>query len=145
MLTTPHTLVGSAIAVTIPNPFISIPLAVGSHFVMDQIPHWQETLYPYKPTTATYVRVAIDLSLSFLLVIYISSLHQNSAGIIWLTAFASNIPDLDSLLSFIPSIVNNKIFKKYWDWHCRIQNETSSLLGLIPQVFISLISVYFIR
>src|SRR5258708_30495601 len=40
MLETPHVAVGVAIASKIPNPFISIPLAFASHFLLDVTPHW---------------------------------------------------------------------------------------------------------
>lgn len=40
MTATAHALVAAAIARAIPNPYLSIPLAFGSHFIMDAIPHW---------------------------------------------------------------------------------------------------------
>lgn len=40
MLLTPHTFVGAAIAVAVPNPLIAVPLAFVSHFVGDLVPHW---------------------------------------------------------------------------------------------------------
>lgn len=48
MLITPHALTGAAITVLVPNPLVSVPLAIGSHFVLDMIPHWQETLYSWQ-------------------------------------------------------------------------------------------------
>lgn len=45
MLETPHVAVGVAIASKIPNPFIAIPLAFASHFVLDKVPHWNPHLY----------------------------------------------------------------------------------------------------
>lgn len=141
MLTTPHSLAGATIAVLAPNPFISIPLAIGSHFILDSIPHWQETLYPYKPSKDTWLRLPIDAALSIVLVWWIAQAHQNIVTIIWFSAFAANIPDLDSAVIFIPSILKVRIIKTYWDWHCRIQRETSSLVGLIPQIVVCLFSL----
>src|SRR5260370_40338945 len=40
MLETPHVAVAAAIASKIPNPFISIPLSLISHFALDVTPHW---------------------------------------------------------------------------------------------------------
>jgi hypothetical protein len=40
MTATAHALVSGAIAAAIPNPYISLPLAFISHFIMDAIPHW---------------------------------------------------------------------------------------------------------
>lgn len=40
MIATAHALVGAAIARAVPNPYIALPLAVCSHFIMDAVPHW---------------------------------------------------------------------------------------------------------
>lgn len=40
MTATAHALVAGAIARAIPNPYIALPLAFCSHFIMDCIPHW---------------------------------------------------------------------------------------------------------
>ncbi len=40
MTATAHALVAAAIARAIPNPYLSIPLAFGSHFILDAVPHW---------------------------------------------------------------------------------------------------------
>ncbi len=44
MLETPHVAVGAAIASKIPNPLISIPLSLASHFLLDRVPHWNPHL-----------------------------------------------------------------------------------------------------
>lgn len=142
MLITPHSLVGATIAVLIPNPVIAIPVATGSHFVLDAIPHWQETLYPYKPVKQTWLRIIIDLSISLFLISMISKLHPNISFIIWITAISSNIPDLDSILLLVPRLLKTKILKKYWDWHCKIQHETTSISGVVTQVIISLFCLF---
>lgn len=40
MLLTPHTIVGVAIATTVPNPFVAVPLSFLMHFMGDLVPHW---------------------------------------------------------------------------------------------------------
>lgn len=40
MTATAHALVSAAIARAVPNPYLSIPLAITSHFIMDAVPHW---------------------------------------------------------------------------------------------------------
>jgi hypothetical protein len=40
MTATAHALVSAAIARAVPNPYLAIPLAITSHFIMDAIPHW---------------------------------------------------------------------------------------------------------
>jgi hypothetical protein len=40
MLSLAHTATGAFIATVIPNPFISTPLILISHYIEDKIPHW---------------------------------------------------------------------------------------------------------
>ena len=40
MTATAHAIVAAAIAGAVPNPYLAIPLAITSHFIMDAIPHW---------------------------------------------------------------------------------------------------------
>jgi hypothetical protein len=44
MLELPHVAVGAAIATFIPNPLISVPVSIASHFIGDYIPHWNPHL-----------------------------------------------------------------------------------------------------
>lgn len=44
MLETPHVLIGAAIATKVGNPFLAIPLAFASHFVLETVPHWNPHL-----------------------------------------------------------------------------------------------------
>jgi hypothetical protein len=65
MLLTPHTIVGVAIASTIPNPYIAVPTAFAFHFLGDLVPHWDycrlsnnDILDKYYP-----LKIMADLSL----------------------------------------------------------------------------------
>lgn len=142
MLITPHALTGAAIGVLVPNPIVSIPIVIGSHFILDMVPHWQETLYPYKPNKFTWVRVPLDLFLALSLIYLIVQVHPAISSLIWVSAFSATIPDLDSLVSLSPNFLKNKAIKAYWDWHNQIQKETSSLLGLLPQLLWSLLCLF---
>ncbi len=145
MLTTPHTATGIAIGVLLPNPVIALPLAFVSHFVLDQIPHWQETLYPYEPNRMTWIRVPIDLAVSVFLVTWAASLHPGLTGNIWLSAFVANLPDFDSAVSLNRDFLKEKLVKRFWDWHNSIQRETSSWVGLLPQLAVLLLSIFLFR
>lgn len=133
MLTTPHAIAGATIGALLPDPLLAIPLAVASHFVLDSIPHWQETLAPYIPTRKTYIRIPLDIALAIGLTMVIAHWHPESASIIWLAALAANLPDLDSIVVVIPRLKTGLI-KQFWDWHCRIQRETRSLWGVLTQL-----------
>jgi hypothetical protein len=144
MLATPHATTGAVIGALIPNPLLVVPLAIGSHFVLDSIPHWQETLAPYIPTKKTYIRLPIDIVLAATLVWLMTRWQPSSSGTIWLGATVANVPDLDSVVVLIPKLKQGLI-KKYWDWHCKIQRETSSMWGVLTQfvaIAIGLVVVY---
>ena len=48
MLSFPHILVGATIATAIPDPVISLPLALASHMLGDYFPHWNPHIHTEK-------------------------------------------------------------------------------------------------
>lgn len=133
MLTTPHAAAGVALGITLGNPVLVIPAALTSHFLLDCVPHWQETLAPYEPTWKSYVRIPIDVALAIGLTIWAAHMQPSCVPAIWAGAIAANIPDLDMVVVPLPAIKRG-LMRRYWDWHCRIQRETSSLWGVAPQL-----------
>jgi len=72
MLETPHVAVGIAIATKFPNPWVAIPLAFASHFVLDKVPHWNPHLYTETqknghPSEKSTIIASVDIALSFVL------------------------------------------------------------------------------
>lgn len=132
MLTTPHAAAGVAIGALLGDSPLVIPAALASHFALDTVPHWQEILPPYIPTAKTYLRAPIDIALAVGLTIFATHRQPRHAAAIWTGAVVANLPDLDSIAMALPQLRNGPL-KPYWDWHCRIQRETSSLWGLLPQ------------
>jgi hypothetical protein len=144
MLTTPHAAAGVAIGAIIGNPVLVIPVALASHFVLDSIPHWQETLAPYTPNKKTYVRVPLDIVLALGITVLAAHWQPQLAAAIWTGAVFANVPDLDTIVVVMPKL-RKGLVAKYWNWHCKIQRETGSLWGILPQLFVialSLILVY---
>lgn len=133
MLTAPHAAAGVAIGVIIPNPLVAAPVAVASHFLLDMVPHWQETLAPYTPTKKTYIRIPLDMALAIGITLLAVHWQPQNTASVWAGAIFANVPDLDSMLVIVPSLKKG-IIQTYWDWHCKIQRETSSLWGLLPQL-----------
>ena len=64
VLETPHVVVGAAIATKVLHPALAIPLAFGSHFILEKVPHWNphlnsETEKFGRPTRqSTYIVIA---------------------------------------------------------------------------------------
>lgn len=124
----------------LPAP-LAIPAAVASHYLLDSVPHWQETLAPYTPTRKTYIRIPIDIALAVGLTLLIAHWQPAYQGRIWWSAFAANAPDLDSFLAVAPNLKRG-LLKMYWDWHCRIQHETDRGYGVLTQLFVIALGLY---
>ena len=68
MTATAHALVGGAIAASIPNPAIGIPLAFASHPILDMIPHWDLGMgWRKKSKFHLFLESSLDLLLGVLL------------------------------------------------------------------------------
>jgi len=144
MLVSPHITAGVALGAAIGNPFIVIPAAIASHFILDTVPHWQETLAPYTPSKKTFIRIPIDIAIG-LFVVWLALLArpEHAVGIL-LGAFFASGADLDVIVIAYPKLKRG-LLHKYWQWHCAIQRETSSLWGIVPQIAVigaGLLTIY---
>jgi hypothetical protein len=140
MLTTPHAVTGATLGAFLPVPF-AIPAAIASHYILDSIPHWQETLAPYTPTKKTYIRIPLDIALAIGLTLLIAHWHQEKAGGIWMSAVSANLPDLDTIVILVPRL-KRRWLRSYWDWHCKIQRETGSGYGVLTQLLVMAFGLY---
>jgi len=144
MLTTPHATAGIALGSLLVNPLLVIPAAIASHFLLDMVPHWQETLAPYTPTRKTYIRAPLDICLAIILTVVATHWQPDHTAAIWLGAFFANAPDFDSIVVILPKLKRGMI-RKFWDWHCAIQRETSSLWGILPQLTLMILCLFFVK
>jgi hypothetical protein len=135
MLSAPHAITGATIGASGAPLTACVPLAVASHFLLDLVPHWQETLPPYTPHRGTWVRVPVDLVLSVILIRRIARARPKRSRLIWISACGALVPDLDTLLYAVPGLRERVPFiGPYLRWHISLQHETSSLWGLAPQI-----------
>src|SRR4030067_1371296 len=91
MLSTPHLLVGAAIARSIPNPAISIPAAFFSHFVLDAAPHWDGS-----PEAPFSKKVIVGASIDYLFgasLIFLFTQGDPRQITILAGAFTATLPD----------------------------------------------------
>lgn len=151
VLETPHVAVGAAIASKIPNPLISVPLALASHFVLDKIPHWnphfytetQKYGYPLKSSIAI---TAIDVVTALGLGVYVA----NTAAItpahkltILACCFASVLPDVSKGPYFFLK-QRGVTMKKWVDFERSLQVDTTVLPGTISQLLVIGASLFWI-
>jgi hypothetical protein len=148
MLETPHVAVGALIASKIPNPFISIPLSLLSHFVLDITPHWNPHInreikkfgYPTRQSI-TIIRFdsVIALTLGSLVAIHaLPDVHQFLN--IMACSFVSVIPDVVEIPYYFFKRKDN-IIEKWIAWQKSIQNDVSPIYGLSTQALITVIAL----
>ncbi len=103
MTATGHALIVAAIATLIPNPTLSMPLAILSHFVGDKLPHWDVMTDKNKSKRQILIQSAIDVLVGFALVwaIFIFAWHSANPVLILLSAFVAQLPDWLELPYFI--------------------------------------------
>jgi hypothetical protein len=151
MLETPHVMVGAAIATKIANPLLAIPLALGSHFLLERIPHWNphlktETDKYGKPTTQTTIITTVDAVTALISGSLIASraLPNTSHAItIFLACFFSVLPDLIEGPYFFMG-VRNKWILSYIMWQKKIQEDAKLIPGLLTQIAIIRASLWWI-
>jgi len=141
VLETPHVIIGAAIASKIPNPLLSIPLAFGSHFLLDLSPHWNPHLYKEtkkygKPSKKSTLIVVADALVSLAVggfFAYQKMPDIRSAVIILLACFAAVLPDLiEAPFFFLKK--RSPAIKKWIVFHRSMQFNTSLVPGIISQI-----------
>ncbi len=120
MTGTNHALTGALIAAAIPSPFLALPLAFASHFVLDSLPHYGEPAGQRKKLFKAMV--AIDgLALAIGLVMAVITENYWPA----LAAFVAISPDFFWIARFIfkEDWGRKKPGPKNWfnQWHSDIQ------------------------
>lgn len=152
MLETPHVFVGAAIATIIPNPFIAIPLAFASHFVMELVPHWNphlntETEKFGQPTRKSTVITAIDSTIALVSGTYIAYRalpDWKHALVIFLACFASVLPDVIEGPYFFLGF-KNKLIKKWINIHKLVQNDSNIYFGFLAQFAVIISSIFWMK
>lgn len=141
MLETPHVFIGAVIASKIPNPFIAIPLAFASHFIMEMIPHWNphlnsETEKFGKPTRRSTAITAIDSTLALVsgsFMAYQALPNVGQAILILACSFAAVLPDVMEGPYFFLRMRTTWI-KKWIAFQKSLQNDTTAFWGLLTQL-----------
>jgi len=141
VLETPHVVVGAAIATRIANPLLSIPLAFGSHFLLDRIPHWNPHLNTEmkkygKPTKKSSFIVAADVCTALFVGFFIASKAMPDmahAATILAASFAAVLPDVMEGPYFFLGI-KSKFIDKWIAFQKSIQADTGFVPGILTQV-----------
>lgn len=150
MLETPHVALGAAIAMKVGNPYLSLPLALASHFLLDKVPHWNPHTYTEAVKQGQLgkntVRFAIsDVILSAIIGITLASTvlpDYRSALIILAGGFLGVLPDVVKYPFFLIKKTRKGIYKQYVDFERSIQVEVGFTMGMIVQIIVTLASLW---
>ncbi|HEY4695025.1 MAG TPA: hypothetical protein VIH52_03660 [Candidatus Nanoarchaeia archaeon] len=142
MLSTPHLLVGAAIIKAVPEPTISLPLALLSHFVLDSIPHWDgspQAPFSLKASSAIIIDYAFGASLVLLF-----SVGFENQYLIWLGAFLGTLPDfLLGTYKHLESFFSRWSFIRIPnEFHMSIQRNIPFKEGLVVSTLTSLLAIF---
>lgn len=151
MIETAHVIVGAAIAAKVANPALALPLALGSHFVLDKVPHWNPHLFTEtkkygKPTGKSTLIVAADVTASLVISLSVASLAlpDNTKALTILAAcFLSILPDVVEGPYFFLNI-RPKFIEKWINFQRAFQINTSFVPGVLTQIVTVAASLWWI-
>jgi|SRR3989344_1925744 len=151
VLETPHVVVAAAIAVKVANPALAIPLALGSHFILEKVPHWNphwntEKKKFGKVTKQTIILVLVDAGIAFVFGTYIAFLSLPNyvlAITILLSCLAGVLPDLIEAPYFFFD-KKSRFINKWILFQKSIQVDTGVIPGLITQTLTVIAAVWWI-
>jgi hypothetical protein len=140
-----HVVFGSFIAVILPDPLIAAPLAFGSHFLMDSIPHYGEDHKAPRGSRRYITRILLDTTASILIVLYFLSLKPAHPGLLMLCAFIAVSPDLLWPLALF--IRRRGPLWEFFKFHKLIQKETRKGIFIEAAWFLvtTSLTIYLIR
>jgi hypothetical protein len=134
------------------HPALAIPLAFGSHFILDKLPHWNPHLNKEikkygRPSKTSTIITAIDSSAALFVGTLIASRALPDTGFfltIMLSCFAAVLPDVVEAPYYFLGI-RNKTIKKWIDSHRSIQSNTKSVFwGIQAQIIIIIAALWWI-
>lgn len=143
MIELPHTIVGAAIATKIGNPYLALPIALASHFILDLTPHWNPHLNKElkefgKVTKLTTYTIVIDVFLSLIAGFLIAGKTLPDTGkflIVIAGCFLAVLPDVAEGPYFFFTKKSGWV-KKLVGFQSKLQFNVPIVPGLISQALV---------
>jgi len=135
----------SVAASKIPNPLISIPIIIASHFIEDYIPHWDVgqglTSKKKQKKTAFFQELFFDFPLSILIIYFLFQVGRPFDWRPWLGWFVGLLPDfIEFPYLFLGH--RNPLLNGFARFHSIVHRSTPhKLWGLLPQLLVLLLVV----
>ena len=135
-----HVVFGSLIALIVNEPVIAIPVALGSHFVLDTIPHYGNDPKAKRGSKAYNYRIVVDTIASILIVMYFVSYHPPNELLIMICAFVAVLPDLVWPLAL--TVKHEGPIWAFFKFHKTIQHESRK--GIYLEIVWFMVSTYLV-
>lgn len=142
MLEFPHALVGAAIATAIPDPRISLPLALASHFITDYFPHWNPHLNTELKTTgkvSTHSKIIVmsDAGLALIVGTYLAT-RSGHFVVVMLACFLAVAPDVAEIPYYFLGLKDIPWIKKLIHYQRAHQWNVPAFWGILSQILVSI-------
>lgn len=144
MTATGHAVVGTVIAVAIPNPIIGIPLAVLSHIAADLFPHWDiGTNRDKKPHDRFVVEAVGDVIFSYLIsiLLVLTLFPQTDITYALVMVFAAQFLDWASAPFVFFKIKKPIFFNLVYRFQKTFDNRLDKPWGIIGQVSVLIVLI----
>lgn len=138
MLETPHSVFGAAIGAATGNPYVAAPVSFMLHFPGDALPHWNPQ-FPFH-SKPLYAFVVADFTLA-LVFVGVCRIFFPDQPEVWIGALGGILPDILLGIRFVFQV---RWLRAYERFHTSIQTEVSGLLGILPQLVVTLASVWYL-
>jgi hypothetical protein len=136
MTATGHALIGTVIAAKIGNPALAIPIALGSHFLADALPHWDTAYHRrQKSKIRFFVESFADLILGFVLSwgLIVLLFPWTNLGYAFIIIIVSQLPDWLTL-PYLFLDLNFPPFSSIYDLQKKFDTHMGLPWGLVSQV-----------
>lgn len=141
MTATGHAVIGVAIAASIPNPFIAIPISIISHIAADAFPHWDLGTNRHKKEGKKseekfYKGAFLDLGVSFLMPIILTQIFfpETSLFYAYLNVIAAQLLDWLSAPYVFLRLKNPPIFYYVYKFQKLFDNRLDKPWGVVGQI-----------
>lgn len=130
MFLTSHAVTGTFLALNIEEPVILVPAAIGSHFVLDALPHFG-TKSIKQNKYRLYTVAAIDLSCTIIFYFFVIHIWPQKMILITIGILGAILPDLFYFPRYVLNINEPRWLRKF---HKNIQ-WFERPLGLVTEIF----------
>lgn len=137
-----HALTGAVIGLAVTNPWLALPLAFLSHFVLDAIPHYDvpggSNAERIDSRQMFYIQIVGGALLCFGVVLGLFLAHPENWLLAAVCAFVATLPDLLSYPRFL-SVKQTGVdpLHKWWFWrvHHNIQWKVGERLWVVEVIW----------